>query len=310
MKKTPNYSQFIQTRRRFIANGVAASAGVVFASGIFKKAGSTAFAAQQTWDVVVVGSGAAGMTAALTARKRGLSVLLVEKASTFGGSTARSGAGIWIRNNSINKKAGVEDTPEEAAEYLAQVVGSEVPVNKQQAFLENGPPMIDFIMEHTPLEFRWMEGYSDYYPDLPGGKAEGASIEPKVLDGRLLGEDLKHLAPPYIPTPPGVVVYGGDYKWLTLATVSKEGVATAARSVSRFLSNKLKWKKPLTMGQALAAGLRVGLQRAQIPVWLNSPLLDISLNEAGTVDGVVVSHKNQNVLIKARHGVIIASGGF
>ncbi|KAF9948580.1 hypothetical protein BGZ70_002166, partial [Mortierella alpina] len=96
------------------------------------------------YDVVVVGSGAAGMTAALTAKKRGLSVVVVEKSEYFGGSTARSGGGIWVPNNSVILRAGVPDSPEQAATYLSHVVGTDVPLERQQAYLEHGPQMLDF----------------------------------------------------------------------------------------------------------------------------------------------------------------------
>lgn len=102
---------------------------------------------------MVVGAGAAGMTAALTAAKRGLTCIVVEKAPTFGGSAARSGAGIWIPNNSVILAAGVPDTPAKAAAYLAAVVGPEVPAARQQAFLAHGPAMLSFVMANSPLRF-------------------------------------------------------------------------------------------------------------------------------------------------------------
>ena len=135
----------------------------------------------------------AGMTAALTAAKQGLSCVVVEKAPTFGGSAARSGAGIWLPNNSVIKAAGVPDTPAKAAQYLAAVVGDEVPADRQKAFLDHGPAMLSFVMANSPLRFRWMEGYSDYYPELPGGLPIGRSIEPDQFDGNLLGAELARL---------------------------------------------------------------------------------------------------------------------
>lgn len=298
------------SRRNFLSRVTAVATSIVLGSGLIRRFSAKAYAATESYDVIVVGSGAAGMTAALVAAKLGLSVLLIEKAPYFGGSTARSGGGIWIRNNRITKEAGVHDSPEEAEIYLAQVAGSEVSQAKQRAFLKAGPEMIDFILENTPLRFRWMEGYSDYYPELFGGKAEGASIEPQIFDGRILGDELKRLNPPYIPTPAGVVIFGGDYKWLCLVKVSIQGAKTAARAVSRYVEAKLKRQKPLTMGQALAAGLRAGLLRAGVPVWLNTPLVDLSISSEGRVEGVIAKRNGIDLTLKARYGVILASGGF
>ncbi|WP_051837234.1 3-oxosteroid 1-dehydrogenase [Streptomyces sp. NRRL F-2580] len=261
------------------------------------------------FDVVVVGSGAAGMTAALTAAKRGLSVLVVEKAPTFGGSAARSGAGIWLPNNSVILGAGVPDTPQKAAAYLAAVVGPEVPADRQAAFLSNGPRMLDFVMANSPLKFRFMEGYSDYYPDLPGGLPNGRSIEPDQLDGNVLGAELARLNPAYMPVPAAMVVFSQDYKWLNLAAVSAKGLAVSTECLARGTKAALCGEKPLTMGQSLAAGLRAGLQRAGVPVWLNSPLVDL-VQEGGTVTGVVVEKEGVRGTVRARRGVVVGSGGF
>ena len=135
-------------RRQVLTGAAAIGTGLVAGSSAL---GGPARAAQPSYDVVVIGCGAAGMTAALRVAKRGLSVLVVEKAPTFGGSAARSGAGIWIPNNQVILAAGVPDTPAKAAAYLAAVVGGDVPTAKQQAFLDNGPSMIDFVIAHERL---------------------------------------------------------------------------------------------------------------------------------------------------------------
>ncbi|HEX9554227.1 MAG TPA: FAD-dependent oxidoreductase, partial [Streptosporangiaceae bacterium] len=136
------------------------------------------------FDVVVAGSGAAGMTAAITAARQGLRVVVIEKTSNFGGSTARSGGGVWIPGNSVLRRAGVRDTPELASTYLAHVAGDGVSPERQRALLERGPAMLDLITSATPVNFAWVPGYADYYPEAPGGLACGRTIEPVPLDGR------------------------------------------------------------------------------------------------------------------------------
>ncbi|GAA3388809.1 3-oxosteroid 1-dehydrogenase [Cryptosporangium minutisporangium] len=298
------------TRRRFL-QGLAAGAGAVAGSQVFGAVAATTAAAADTptYDVVVVGSGAAGMTAALTAAKRGMTVLVVEKAAKYGGSAARSGAGIWIPNNQVIRAAGVPDTPAKAATYLAAVVGAEVPAARQAAFLDNGPAMISFVMANSPLRFRFMAGYSDYYPELPGGMPNGRSIEPDLFDGKRLGADLADLNPAYIPVPTGTVVFSADYKWLNLALVNPKGTAVAAETVARWVAAAAAGKTPLTMGQALAGALRAGLKTAGVPVWLSSPMVDLRV-EGGRVTGVLVTRNGAPTVIAARHGVIIGSGGF
>lgn len=294
--------------RRALLRG-AAIAGGALVTGVTGAALGAPARAQVEYDVVVVGAGAAGMTAALTAAKRGLRTVVVEKAPTFGGSAARSGAGIWIPNNEVILAAGVPDTPAKAAAYLARVVGGTVPVERQQAFLAAGPAMLSFVMRNSPLRFRFMEGYSDYYPEFPGGLPNGRSIEPDQLDGRVLGAELGRLNPAYIPTPAGMVVFSADYKWLTLSAVHPKGIEVTAACLLRGTEAALRGEKPLTMGQALAGGLRAGLLTAGVPVWLNTPLVDLHL-EGGRATGVVVSKNGKETLVKATRGVIVGSGGF
>ncbi len=262
------------------------------------------------FDVVVVGSGAAGMTAALTAAHHGLSVVVIEKTDRFGGSTARSGGGVWIPGNEVLRKAGVADTPEQARDYLAHVVASgAVSAERQQAFLEHGPAMLSFVLRSTPLRFMGVPGYADYYPEGPGGRPGGRSIEPVPLNGRILGAALANLTPPYLPAPAGVVVTQRDYRWLSLGPRHPRAMMASARVAGRLTRARLLRQRTLGLGQALAAGLRAGLLAKQIPLWLNTPLTGLQV-EDGRVTGVEVTKDGEPAVIRARHGVVLAAGGF
>ncbi len=270
----------------------------------------TAAGESDVFDVVIVGSGAAGMTAALTAAQHGLASVVTEKAGTFGGSTARSGGGLWIPGNDVLRRAGVTDTPEQARGYLAHVAAGHATDARQKAFLDHGPAMLDLVLRRTPLRFSWVPGYADYYPEAAGGLAGGRSIEPVPLDGRrALGPGLATLSPPYLPAPPGVIITQRDYRWLSLGPRHPRAMAAAARVAGRAARARLLRQRPLSMGQALAAGLRAGLATANVPVWLSTPMTGLRL-EDGRVTGIEVSRDGRPAVITARRGVLLAAGGF
>ncbi|MEV6877247.1 3-oxosteroid 1-dehydrogenase [Amycolatopsis sp. NPDC051128] len=259
----------------------------------------------EQFDVVVVGSGAAGMTAALAAAHRGLSVVLLEKAACFGGSTARSGGGVWLPGNHALRAAGIDEPPERAREYLASIVGDVVPAARRETFLAHGPEVLKFVCDHTPLEFRWVRDYSDYHPEAPGGRSGGRSVEPAALDGKLLGAELARLEPPYSAPPLGVPITQADYRWLSLLARHPRGSVRLLKLGLRWLVGRVRGQHLLSMGQALAAGLRIGLARAGVEVRLATPLVDLRV-DGDRVTGVVTEHG----VVHARRGVILASGGF
>jgi 3-oxosteroid 1-dehydrogenase len=262
--------------------------------------------ADEEFDVVVAGSGGAGMTAALTAAHHGLSTVVVEKAGEYGGSTARSGGALWLPGNEVLRRAGITE-PAEA--YLSHVAGAFSSAERQKAFLAYAPAVLDFVREHTPLDFAWVPGYSDYYPEAPGGVPRGRSIEPKPLDARTLGPDAATLTAPYQAAPAGMSVTAADYRWLSLGTRHPRSAVTAVRLAAVAMLNRLRGRRPLTMGQALAAGLRAGLRTAGVPVRLGTALTELIV-EDGRVTGVRAVHDGEPVTLRARRGVILASGGF
>ncbi|MCH9710159.1 MAG: 3-oxosteroid 1-dehydrogenase [Actinomycetia bacterium] len=268
----------------------------------------------QEYDAIVVGSGAAGMVAALTAAHQGLSTVVVEKAPHYGGSTARSGGGVWIPNNEILKRDGVADNPESARTYLHTIIGDAVPAEKIDTYLDRGPEMLSFVLRHTPLKLCWVPNYSDYYPETAGGKASGRSVEPKPFDARKLGPDAKGLEPAYGKVPLNVVVMQQDYMRLNQLKRHPRGVLRSLRVGARTMWAKATGKNLVGMGRALIAPLRIGLQNAGVPVRLNTAMTDLYV-EDGVVRGIWAlppdsSDDAEPQLIRARRGVILGSGGF
>ncbi len=268
----------------------------------------------QEYDVVVVGSGGAGMVAALTAAHQGLSTVLVEKAPHYGGSTARSGGGVWIPNNEILRRDGVADTPEAARQYLHSIIGDVVEPERIDTYLRRGPEMLSFVLRNSPLKMCWVPGYSDYYPETPGGRAAGRSIEPSPFDAKKLGPDLAGLEPPYGKVPLNVVVMQQDYVRLNLLKRHPRGVLRSLRVGARTAWAKATGKNLVGMGRALIGPLRIGLKQAGVPVRLNTALTDLYVQD-GSVRGVHVRDASAPEsaapeLIRARHGVILCCGGF
>jgi succinate dehydrogenase/fumarate reductase flavoprotein subunit len=147
-------------------------------------------------DVLVIGSGAAGMTTAITAQHFGCDVLVVEKSAEFGGTTARSGGWLWVPGNPLAKRSGVEDSLEKATTYIRHEAGNHFDAGRVAAFLQNAGAMVSFLEEHTEVKFTFGKNYPDYHPDHPGGVEEGRSIHPLPFDGCSLGADLARLAQP------------------------------------------------------------------------------------------------------------------
>jgi len=269
---------------------------------------------EQEYDVVVVGSGAAGMVAALTAAHQGLSTVVVEKAPHYGGSTARSGGGVWIPNNEILQRDGVKDSPAAAAEYLHSIIGDVVPAEKIDTYLDRGPEMLSFVLKNSPLKLCWVPGYSDYYPETAGGKASGRSVEPKPFNAKKLGPDENGLEPPYGKVPLNLVVMQQDYVRLNQLKRHPRGVLRSLKIGARTVWANATGKNLVGMGRALIAPLRIGLQKAGVPVLLNTALTDLHV-EDGVVRGIYVRKAGapesaEPQLIRARRGVILGSGGF
>src|SRR5208337_4326169 len=130
------------------------------------------------WDVIVLGSGASGLTAAVRAAHAKLKVLVLEKASHFGGTTAISGGGIWIPNSPQSVAAGIVDPPEQVRQYVLEVIGKTARPELIDAYLAAGPAMVRWLAENTQAEFLLAPQTSDWYPEIPGAARIGRLLSP------------------------------------------------------------------------------------------------------------------------------------
>ncbi|WP_297346389.1 FAD-dependent oxidoreductase, partial [uncultured Mobiluncus sp.] len=143
---------------------------------------------KDTYDVIVVGSGAAGLSASLTAARRGLKVLMVEKSDQWGGSTSKSAGMVWVPGNNVFARLGGSDSTDLGRQYMKATVGDCTSDEMIDTFLEEGKKCMDFLTASCPhLEFRRMEGYPDYWLDAPGAAKTGRGVEAGAFDSRLLG---------------------------------------------------------------------------------------------------------------------------
>ena len=147
-------------------------------------------AREETYDVVVVGTGAGGLLAALRAAYLGQSVLVLEKGAQFGGTSAKSGGGLWIPRNELMAAVEISDSREEAFEYLRTLIDDRVDDAALYTYIDNAPQMLRFLMESSPVQYIAVAGYADYYPDLPGWKSGGRALDALPIDGRPMGDAL------------------------------------------------------------------------------------------------------------------------
>jgi len=148
-------------------------------------------------DLLVVGTGAGAMTAAIVAAKAGLKVLMVEKSKTYGGASATSGGGLWIPCNHLMPGVGIEDNEADAITYMSTLSGKDAPLRNVEAFVKNGPLMLRWMEENTEVKYIAMAEYADYYQDVPGARPGARAIDPIPYDARKLGADFADMQAPH-----------------------------------------------------------------------------------------------------------------
>jgi 3-oxosteroid 1-dehydrogenase len=260
-------------------------------------------------DLLVVGSGT-GMAAALAAHECGLSVLIVEKSSYVGGSTARSGGALWLPASPILESNGAEDTVERAETYLQSVVAGSAPAERSAGYLRNVTGTVELLQRTTPIRLSWAKDYSDYHPEAPGGTSAGRTCECRPLNSAVLGEHRTRLRPGVMEVKIPMPTTTADYRWMNLmARVPRKGIPTIAKRLAQGVGGLLLGRHYVAGGQALAAGLFAGVLRAGIPIWTDSELKRLT-TDGGRVTGAVVGHDGREVTVTARRGVVLAAGGF
>lgn len=265
-------------------------------------------------DVLVVGSGAGGMLSALVAASAGAEVLIVEKDKLWGGTSATSGAGIWIPGSDQAKAAGFEDNLDEAFKYVRNLSADNVPDENIRAFVDNAAPMLRWLVANTPIEYMAFP-YPDYHAENPGGSPTGFRTHmPLPLDGKPLGKDVETLR---FSSPAanlfGYLNWHFDETYILLYK-QKGWFVHLLKSLARYWFDwpfrfRSRKDRRLTLGNALTGGLRLALNERKVPLWLQSPLTEL-VEEDGKVTGAVISRQGTPFRIRARKGVILAAGGF
>lgn len=262
------------------------------------------------YDVVVVGSGGSAFTAAITARKQGLSVLMVEKDPDFGGTTAFSGGVLWIPGNHHSKTMG-DDSREDALTYIAQEAGNYFDRDRVEAFLDNGPDMVAFLERETEARF-YPFAYPDYHPWYNGSRAI-RSIGIHDYKPSALGKYRKLLKQGLRQTQFMGIAVGSnvEMKQLMSAGRSLKGMAFVAGKLLKAFGETLRYGRPepITRGRALIGRLAVSAFDMGVELWLSSPAVEL-IAQDGRVTGLVVSRGGQRTEVHAAKGVILASGGF
>ncbi|NIF24985.1 FAD-dependent oxidoreductase [Pantoea sp. Tr-811] len=265
------------------------------------------------YDLVILGSGAGGFAAAATAACRGLKVLLVEKADTFGGTSAISGGAVWLHGTDQARAAGVEDSPAAMRTYLQQVIGAGYDPALVDAFIEQGQHALRWLEQHTELRYSLRPHSPDYYPDLPGATESGRALEMVEYDGRQLGTRFKDLAMP----PPGMLLFGGmmvnrvDIQHFLNLRRSPASLWHCLKLMARYARDRLHHPRGtrLTTGNALIARLASSAFAHGAELWLRSEAQALIV-EQGVVTGVQVLREGRTEQVLARGGVICAMGGF
>jgi len=272
----------------------------------------------ETFDLIVLGSGVGGMTAALVAAAEGLSALVLEKSGRVGGTSARSSGTVWIPDNDGQRSQGVLDDAELAERYLDALVGARAGRELRAAFLAAGPEMLRYLQARAGFRFKPYALQPDYRQELPGAALGLRALEPEPFDGRALGA---HFADVAWPLPElmlfgGMMVTRGEIARLLKLPGSFDALALGARLLLRYAADRARYPRGtrLVLGNALVARLYHALLERRVPVRRKVRVTAL-VSQDGAARGVVVTSGStageaRTARIAARRGIVLAGGGF
>ncbi|BBP98425.1 FAD-binding dehydrogenase [Burkholderia sp. SFA1] len=267
----------------------------------------------ETFDVVVVGAGGAGMSAALVAAIDGARVLLVEHTEYVGGSTAYSAGTTWIPASMHAASVNRDDTSANAEAFLTRAVGERSSAAMRRAFLDAGPKAVAHIEANSDVKYRARPFHPDYLSEVEGSTLRGRALEPLPFDGRKLGRAFSLIRPPI----PEFTVLGGmmvdrdDVGHLLNMTKSFASLRHAAKLLARHARDRMSSPRGtrLVMGNALIGRLLYSLLQRGVTV-LTSTTVEALHSGANGIEAVTLGHAGERRRVAVKGGVILASGGF
>ena len=265
-------------------------------------------------DLLVVGGGAAGLSAAVTAAHHGLRVIVAEKAPVLGGATAWSGGWMWAPRNPLSQAEGIVEDVDAPRTYLKHALGENYDEPRVEALLENSPHMVAFFEERTSLQFVSGTWIADIHGDLPGAGTGGRSVGPKPINARRLNKELRAKLRPqlYETSFLGMgIMAGPDLQAFLHATTSVRSFFHAGWRVAFHLFDLVTNRRGMQLvnGTALVARLAKSADDLGVRLWVRSPVTRL-VTADGAVRGAVVATPDGEVTVRARRGVLLAAGGF
>jgi succinate dehydrogenase/fumarate reductase flavoprotein subunit len=267
----------------------------------------------EEYDLVVLGAGAGGMTAALVSALEGMRTLVIERSDQVGGTTARSSGSVWIPNNAQQRQLGVTGDAEAALAYLDALVDDRSDRTLREAFVAAGPEMLEYLDARSDVRFQVYRHHPDYRQDLPGAAEGGRPLEPLPFDARTLGQafDRVRWPLPELMLFGGMMVTRGEAARLLRIGGSWDAVWLGLRLCGRYVRDRRHHRRGtrLVLGNALVARLFKNLLDRDVALWFNGRTVRL-VSEDGRVSGLVVERDGRETRVRAARGVVLAGGGF